>query len=341
MSNENTATEKTSVRFLVRPCNRRRESDLHYQAHRKRGRSRGHGPQSRNEEGEEGLSIAAGSTEEAFDASVNALGDFGVTESTVIFYLPAAKEVEDYKIASLSMLVDEDEYEATYLDIDDDFNAGVIVITSDSISIADGTGLALVTGSVLATNEEGDKFVRVTFLQNGEEKTLTVDAEAEINEVANFPRGAIFEYSVNAEGFIEAAEFAKAEGVSFAPADVQTAAKAGDVFKTAFDKEDNSKVQYIGGYVVAKNGSTLSLATSYAEDKGARVAIPASANVYVVDVTKTKIVPAIAAIGDVTKVSYKNGELDKNEDTYVVIKYVDKEIVDVIAYKGLVLKVFE
>ena len=54
------------------------------------------------------------------------------------------------------------------------------------------------------------------------------------------------------------------------------------------------------------------------------------------DVTKSKVIPAVAAIGDVTKVVYNaaNNELDENEDTYVLIKYVDKEIVDVVAYKG-------
>ena len=64
------------------------------------------------------------------------------------------------------------------------------------------------------------------------------------------------------------------------------------------------------------------------------------------DVTRTKITPAKASIGDVTKVrTYTDDDgkdyLEEDEDTYVIIKYVDKTIVDVVAYKGLNFVDFE
>lgn len=286
----------------------------------------------------EGLSYVAGSDEEEFDASVSALGNFGVTDSTVIFYLPVEGGVDedDFQVATISMLVDEKEYDAAYLDIDEDKNAGVVVITSDSISIADGSALALVTGSVISTNEDGDRVIRVTFLQDGESKTLDVDAEADINDVDEnpFTRGAIFEYSVNAAGDIDDAEFCGTGATAFGWADVFAKSESAEKFATK--KTGNADYTYIAGYVVAKSGSTLTLATSYAAESGDRVAIPSSANIYVMDVTKSKVIPEAKAIGDVTKVVYNaaNNELDENEDTYVLIKYVDKEIVDVVAYKG-------
>lgn len=303
--------------------------------------------------------VSSDAAQDKYDASVNALGAYGVTDSTVIFYVPANKTKDDYKVADISMLVDEKKYDVAYLDIDDDVNAGVLVITSDSISIADGSALAIVLGSIVKTNEEGDRVLSVTFLQNGEEKTLDVDAEAAINDpdAVNpvFPRGAVFEYSVNSEGFIDDAKFC---GLS--QTDVLTwqevKAAAGSIATKWSSSADyaNGGFQYIGGYVVAKNGSTLTLANAFDAASGDRVAIPSTANVYTMDVTKTKIQPKATAIGDVvalkyykqfytdntyatvsnTQTSFYDAIAEEEADTFVLIKYVDKEIVDVIAYYG-------
>ena len=293
----------------------------------------------------EGLSYVDGNAtvntdaaQDEFDASVSALGAYGVTDSTVIFYIPAGKTKDDYKVADISMLVDEKKYDVAYIDIDEDINAGVLVITSDSISIADGSALALVTGSVISTNKEGDRVITVTFLQNGEEKTLSLDAEAAINDPDNnpFTRGSIFEYSVNAESEIDDAKFCGTNATVFGWADVE--AKAASNNKFATKKTGNADFTYIAGYVVAKNGSTLTLATTFDAASGDRVAIPSTANVYVMDVTKSKVIPQVAAIGDVVACKYytenNTNYAEEDANTYVLIKYVDKEIVDVIAYYG-------
>ena len=56
------------------------------------------------------------------------------------------------------------------------------------------------------------------------------------------------------------------------------------------------------------------------------------------DVVKSKVAPLATTIGDVVACKYytENGYdyAEEGADTFVLIKYIDKEIVDVIAYYG-------
>ena len=63
-----------------------------------------------------------------------------------------------------------------------------------------------------------------------------------------------------------------------------------------------------------------------------------TANIYTIDVTRYKVIPKVATIDDIVPCKYytENGVdyAEENADTYVLIKYIGDEIVDVIAYYG-------
>ena len=296
----------------------------------------------------EGLSIAQGSDYDEYDESVSALM-YGVTDETIIFYLPSNEwegaMYDEFRILNISHLQDGTEYTTAYLDIDKDGNAGIMVITDDAIRIGGKDSLAVVVGTSVQPNKNNEKVIAVTFLQDGEEQTLLVDADSDINDIENnpFERGGLFEYSLNAEGEIERVEFGiKAGEVVYTPYDVVANRASAD---TARDTD--KKIDYINGYVVAKNGSILVLNNRFAElvdgryedvTNGDRILITEGANIYTMDLSKTKVVPAVDAIGAITACNQYDGAAQKDQDTYVVVKIVDNRVTDVVVYNNINFK---
>ena len=296
----------------------------------------------------EGLSIAQGSDYDEYDESVSALM-YGVTDETIIFYLPSNEwegaMYDEFRILNISHLQDGTEYTTAYLDIDKDGNAGIMVITDDAIRIGGKDSLAVVVGTSVQPNKNNEKVIAVTFLQDGEEQTLLVDADSDINDIENnpFERGGLFEYSLNAEGEIERVEFGiKAGEVVYTPYDVVANRASAD---TARDTD--KKIDYINGYVVAKNGSILVLNNRFAElvdgryedvTNGDRILITEGANIYTMDLSKTKVVPTVDAIGAITACNQYDGAAQKYQDTYVVVKIVDNRVTDVVVYNNINFK---
>ncbi len=296
----------------------------------------------------EGLYVAASSasgSDHEFDASVSSLA-YGVTEDTTIFYLPTAKTKDDYAVSSISMLEDEEKYAVSYIDVDENGNAGILVITSDNKDVSKTATLAIVTKSLTVTNEEGDQEIQVHFIQNGEEKVLNVDAEDCTLSISAFEKGAIFEYGTNAEGKIDEVKFDTAAN-PLKIANVKTV--------TNTTKPNNEDYKFLGGYVVAKSGAAIVVAQPTDGDNdaltpdaiweiedgkkvvnkaGTKLAIPESANITYIDAGKSTIKPVAASIGDIqaVKVDPTTGDFEEDCETYVVIKYIDNAIVDVVVY---------
>ena len=284
-----------------------------------------------------GLSYVAETTMKEFDAETKMLGDYRLIDSAIVFHTPMDKSISEYKAYDSTIFKSGEKYEVAYLNIDERNNVGIVIITNIvAESIIGGDTLAIVTGSTITTNEEGKNVISVSFLKDKAEETLIVDANSKINDVENnmFKRGSVFDYVLNSKGEISEAVFC---GLSQEDVLTWQEVKANaDTIPTK--KTDDTYYTYIGGYVVRKSGSTLIISNSFNATSGDKVNIPSTANIYTMDVVKSKVAPLATTIGDVVACKYytENGYdyAEEGADTFVLIKYIDKEIVDVIAYYG-------
>ena len=279
-----------------------------------------------------GLSIAEGSTTDKYDETSSSL-KYGITDESIIFYLPVSDSKD--KILDISDLHDGYTYNTAYLDIDGNNKAGIMIITEITSTLG-GDTLAVVTSSTTTKDADGYDVIEVSFLQNGEEKTLQVEESSYMNDIYYncFNRGSVFEYTLNFDG-----EMAEAKFCGLSQMDTLTWQEVKNFTSSIPTKKTGNMVfEYIGGYVVNKNGSILTLSTDFTATSGDRVAIPTTANIYTMDVTKAKVVPKVSSIGDILKCQwYTAGNYaytEQNCDTYVLIKYINDKIVDVIAYNG-------
>ena len=278
-------------------------------------------------------------TTQTFDSSTNSFDKVVVNDSTVVFYVPTAKTLDDYNVTSTNMFKDNKKYKLTFLDIVDGV-ANVAIVSEGAASVSDESALAIVTGSRDTIDEDGNDVVSVTFLQAGEEKTLIVDPESVKTSAlttADFAKGVVFEYGVNAKDYIDDIKFV---------ATFNDKTLAGDI-KVSYstDRVANSDFCYVAGWVVSKSGSTIGIAASATTDADNLINIDGVKNVYAIDATATRIKPVLSSIGDITKTIQLKDSLgnitgvdsvDGDEiTTYVLIKYVEKTIVDIVVVNGL------
>lgn len=306
----------------------------------------------------EGLVYETVTTPVEYDAEVSAL-DYGITENTVVFYAPYQHNedngetktytYEDIEVASNAFFKDGTKYELAYIDVDDANNANVVVVTYSNTSILDGNNTAVILAVRDTKNAESEDVKEIDIYQSGEKVTLQVEYD-NMNDsfVSKLERGAYLDYAVNAQGYID-------EATVVTVADVKGGSYA---LKRPDDKPASC---YVGGYVVDASSSAVVLNTTFkgaiagtvdgykAVTNGQRLAIPANANVYYIDTTKTRIIPELAGIGDIVACqSYQefvdtDGDTvedtmvvkaEKGANTFVVMKYIENTIVDVIIYYG-------
>ncbi len=278
-------------------------------------------------------------TTQEFDASTSSFDKVVVSDSTAVFYVPTAKTIDDYNVTSTNMFKDGKDYKLTFLDIVDGV-ANVAIVTAGAPSVSDESALAIVTASRDTIDEEGNDVVSVTFLQAGEEKTLIVDSESVKTSAlttADFAKGVVFEYGVNAKDYIDDVKFV---------ATFNDKTLAGDVKVTAgLDRVPNSDFCYVAGWVVSKSGSTIGLAGSATAEAANLINIDGVTSVYAIDATATRIKPVLSSIGDITKtiqLKDKDGNITGVDSvdgdyitSYVLIKYVEKTIVDIVVINGM------
>ncbi len=267
----------------------------------------------------------------------------GVANETIVFSLPinASSTEDDFSISSISAFTDEKKYDVAFMQVDPDTgDAGIIILTNDGQIAGSNDALAIATKVMTAKDSDGYDVVQITFLQNGEEKTLYTTNDLYTN-ARGMAKGDVFEYGVDAAGNIEAITFAGVNNDVLAPtyAEITGITNTDAVsYTTAFG--------YAGGYVTGKDASrriqikdeaTLAADIQNNTNSAAsRHSIADDANVYVIDLTKTNITPVVAAYGDIqTTYADPNGQIsDSDRDTYVVLKYVKGVVTDVVVYKG-------
>ena len=253
------------------------------------------------------------------------IGKAAVTEDTVVFSLPinTGATRDDFAITTIASLAHEEEYKVAFLSVDEDNVAGAIIIVNNAASVASGSNLAVAVKLMSAQNADFEDIYNVTFLQNGEAKTLATTADvASILAAKNVTAGDVFEYSVDAEGAINAIALGTNKDVAWNGSLAALAAN-GSAFTFNGGKE-----QYVYGTVYAKTNSRV-LAIGAAQDTHA---VSADANFYLVDLTKNvKNRVSVASFAEIRKYNALGGT---DYDYAVFMKYYNDEITDVVIFKG-------
>ncbi len=288
-----------------------------------------------------------------YKETLGALGTVGVTEDTVVFSLPikANSTKDDFEVTTIDILGDGDTYDVAFFNIDEEGNAGAVIITNSDATVGAGSSLAVVTKIMAAKNDNAETVYNVTFLQAGEEKTLTTTADLyNILVSGNYARGDVFEYAVNAQGEMSDIAFGEVDDVMLKAGDIATIAPNATT-TAALDAEYDASAtgnapQYVFGGVYSKttqrviqiadfNGAALA-ATSY------RHKISDDANIVVVDLTKGTTSSArvkAGAYGDIQSMYFdNNGDVDTDRDVSVLLKYYKDEVTDVVVYIGYGVK---
>ncbi len=251
------------------------------------------------------------------------IGEAAVTEDTVVFNLPitATATRDDFEISTIASLSHEQSYDVAFLSIDDENVAGALIVVNNDATVASGSNLAVATKIMAAQNADYEAIYNVTFLQNGETKTLATTADVAGIIASKMAAGVVFEYSVNEEGAINAIALGTAKDAAWA-GDVATLNNNGSNFVF-----NGAKEQYVFGVVYAKTNNRV-LAIGAAQDTHA---IAADANFYLVDLTKAKNNVSVSSFAEIRKFNALGGT---DYDYAVFMKYFNDEITDVVIYKG-------
>ena len=284
--------------------------------------------------GKESYLTYAGAAADVKNVQYNAktgtfIGARSVDESTVVFNLPinANATRDDFSIDTVASLSHEETYDVAFLSVDEDNIARVMIVVNNNATVAQGSNLAVVTKVMAAQNAEFEDIYNITFVQNGEVQTLATTAELR-QDVTTIAAGDVFEYSVDAEGAMNAIALGTAEGSSWNGS--LAAVKAnGSAYVL-----NGAKEQYVFGVVYAKTNSRV-VAIGAAADTHA---IAADANFYLIDLTKSKNNVSVSSYAEFRefKLDAGTGSVIIDNDYAVFMKYYNDEITDVVIYKGAI-----
>ena len=299
-----------------------------------------------------GLSVANGNTNSnrgdylsvttavgaEYNKSTLTLGNYGVTNNTVVFMLPmkSGTTEDDFTIASSNVLSDRTTYNVAFISPDRYYDVEVLVVTNSTISVGDNSTLAVVKKIQSTVDKDGYTVARVTFLQNNNLYTYNTSYNSGMN-ANDFQVGDVFEYALNSKGEIEEVAFGSANDYVLRYSNIPTAYNAGLITTNSSSSYYGS--QYVFGVVSNKDTANriIQLSTVYGQPSTSRHKIPSSANITVVDLTKSpsaesKVVSGVFGEIQVTRVI--GGAIDSDLDYTALIKYSRDEVTDVIVFKG-------
>ncbi len=258
----------------------------------------------------------------AFNERKSSLGNFVITDDTVVFYV-GEDDSDDYAVTDKSFFYDDEDY--TYLAYctingNSGKEVGAIVITSQATSASQREDIAVFVKSALVKNTEGVTVSQLSFYQNGELVEMMGDSQSVANGLNT---GDVFEYDKNAKGEI----------TSVTPISL-------DYEDWAYPEYDSGqKVNYVYGQVYDRTTTSVKLG-GFASDNWDTHIIPDTANVYMVDYSGTKVTVSVSSIKDVTKNRYTNAGVLYDEDDadnfMVCIKYNEDDVIGVVIYKNMI-----
>ncbi len=140
-----------------------------------------------------------------FKSSSNKLGQFNITDDTIVFDIPEkAQDPDDYAVRGKDMFEDEGKYNILVFDVTEDMTAKVVIVTNSDGKTNEESPLAVVSKITTSRNEDGDEIQKLYAAYNGEMKTfLTDSANMLVKGDKALEAGDVIRLRLNAEGNIE------------------------------------------------------------------------------------------------------------------------------------------
>ena len=141
-----------------------------------------------------------------YSASAKKLAGFNVSESTLIFEIPAGStDTEEYSIRDMSMFVDKSTYDVEIYDLSEDLTAGVIIVKNSTGVVNAESSIAVVNKIAEVTNDEGNTVHKLYALYNGEEVEINAKDTDTLIKGSNkvLETGDIIQFQKNSKGEID------------------------------------------------------------------------------------------------------------------------------------------
>ncbi len=145
--------------------------------------------------------------EQVYKRESASLGTVKVNDQTVVFDIPAdaGTDTTKYEVRDMTMFKNDTPYDIIVYDLQEDFSAGAIVVTSTTGITEAESPIVLVDEIAEGQNEEFDAVDIVYGLENGQRVELMSSDKTVFTKGGdtNVAQGDIFQYSTNAKGEVD------------------------------------------------------------------------------------------------------------------------------------------
>lgn len=243
-----------------------------------------------------------------YNAATSKLGSVKITDKTIVFNIPDGSD--EYSIADKSLFEDEQAYNAVVYDREEDFSAGVVVVTNAEVSAEANAPIAVVKAVGTAVNSEDTVTDNLTAFVEGKEVSLLAEEEGILVKNSDQPleNGDIIQYRTNANGEIVSLR------VLFDVSEKET----------EFTREPAEDLVTVYGKVTKKFASSINVSVS--DGAAVNYDLASDVTVYTVDTAKSKNNIEVSTTGDIQA-------FDEDENNRVFIKIYEDIVQEVVIVK--------
>ena len=255
------------------------------------------------------------------------LGNYVLTDNTVVFYV-GDKDDDEWGVTDKSFFTEDVDYNIIVMNANSAKEVAAVVVTNEITSAAKKDNVAVFVKQSQVRNDDGVTVAQITFYKNGELKTILGDGKT-VTGLDKLSVGDAFTYKTKTTG-----EVSEVEKVAFSM-DLKYDANDATI-------DPSAGFAYVAGQVYDRSATSVKLAAfpskgGTSDDWDTHV-VPADANVYIVDYSGTKVTVKAATMMDLGYNRFNTKDVLYDEDVAanwaVMLKYVDGDVTDVIAYKN-------
>ncbi len=144
--------------------------------------------------------------DQVYKSASGMLGNVKVTQNTVVFDIPASAgtDTTKYAVRSSNMFANNTPYDIIVYDLNEDFSAGAIIVTSTT-GIAEAKSPIVIVDQIATAQNEDYETVDVVYgLENGRPVELMAeDTTVFVKGDGKLEQGDVFQYSTNAQGEVD------------------------------------------------------------------------------------------------------------------------------------------